>query len=171
MGEQLTGWIHVHHSHQWFWSAQTLERATHKLDGWSPILIQFDSNTRESNSHAKWMFTVPVSGSDLLTCWRATHKLNASSILSSVILIHSNTEEWLTRWMHVHPFSSVVLICKNTRETHSLDACSVILVSSSNLLIHARATHNLHVQPFLSVVLICSTPGEQLTSWILNLPH
>ena len=44
--------------------------------------------------------------------------------------------------MHFQSFSLVVLIC-STLKTHSLDACSAILISGSDLLKHWRKTHRL----------------------------
>ena len=118
---------------------------------------------------------------DLLKNWRVTHCLNACSpihISGSDFL----TGEKLTRWMCIHPFSSVVLICSNTREqltawmhvypilsvvsdplkhwraTHSLDAYSSILVSGSLVPSNSEGwlTIWMHVHPSLSVVLIPS---------------
>ena len=62
--------------------------------------------------------------------------------LSTILDIISGPEmpepgEELTFWMGVHPFLSVALICSSTEEaTHSLDECSHILVSGSDLFKH-----------------------------------
>ena len=102
------------HSHQWFWSAQTL-RATHWLDGCSPILVS------GSDLIKHWRVThsldecspILVSGSDVLKYWRATHSLDGCSPFLSVDLL----KHWrVTHILDVHPFSSVVLICSNIGE-------------------------------------------------------
>ena len=68
---------------------------------------------------------------------------------SSVVLIPSNTEQLeLTVWMHDVPILvSGFYQLKNRRLTHSLNACSPILVSGSHSLKHqrARVTHCLNV--------------------------
>ena len=108
------------HSCQWFWYAQSLE----------------------NNSQAGCMSFLSVVCINLI-CSNTAYILDACS----TILISGShlLEEWLTRWMHVQPDSSVVLICLNTEEW---------------------LTNWTHVQPFLSVVLICSNTGEQLTRWM-----
>ena len=85
-GQGLTNWMGVHHSCQWFRSGQTLER----------------------DSQTGWVFTVLVSGSDLVKHWRGTHILDGCSPFSSVVLIRSNTGEGLTSWMGDQSFSSAV---------------------------------------------------------------
>ena len=47
--------------------------------------------------------------------------------------------------MHVHPFSSVILTRSNMGVTYSLDACSPILMSGSDLVKHVRDSHPGHV--------------------------
>jgi hypothetical protein len=152
------------------------KRETHKLDVCTVILISTsDAQTLESYLQSGWVF---VSGSDILKYWRVTHCLDvcsSSAVLVSFLLICSNTGEWLTAWMCVQQFSSVVLIYSNTREWLTpWMMCSAILVSDSDLLKHWRVTHILDhamvammcVQPFLSVVLICSNTEERLTNWM-----
>ena len=69
-GEWLTYWTFTH-SHQWFWSVQTLE--SDLLPGCTSFF----------------------SDSELLKHWRATHILDICPFLS-VVLICPNTGEWLT---------------------------------------------------------------------------
>ena len=72
------------HSHQWFWSTQTLER----------------------DLHPRHVFSLSCH-SDLLKLWRVTHTLDAClAFLNGSDL----SWEWLTFWIHVQPFLSVVLI-------------------------------------------------------------
>ena len=132
-GEQLelTYWMHVVHSHQ-FWSTQTLE----------------------SDSHAGCMFT-----HSRQWFWSPQTLSNLNSLSGcvtyqflSVVFISLKTEDWLTPWMHVHPFLLVVLIPSNTRELEWLTAW-------------------LCVYPFLSVVLIFSSTGEWLTPWMEVFTH
>ena len=77
-----------------------------------------------------------------LTSWMGVYAF------SSVVSIHWQSKwligEQLTCWMCVHPFLSVVLILKHWRETHRLVECS----------------------PVPSIVLICSNTEEQLTYWM-----
>ena len=98
----------------------------------------------KNNYRLNKIFAIPVSHSDLLKHWRATHTLEGVRPFLSVILICSNTGEQLTNWRGVQPFLSVVLICSNTGE---------------------GPTRWRGVQPFLPVVLICPNTGEQLTCW------
>ena len=63
-------------------------------------------------------------------------------IISEPVMMVEPGEE-LTLWMGVHPFLSVDLICSSTGVTHSLDGCSPVFVSGSDMLKHWRATHSL----------------------------
>ena len=105
----------------------------------------------------------------------------------SVVLICSNTGEWLTSWTDVQPFSSVVLLkCwrvthkldvhsailisgSNTEEwvwvTHKLDKCSIILISGSDLLKWWRATHKLDMYSAIFVSDSDLLKHWRLTSW------
>ena len=128
-GDGLTYWMCVPQSHQWFWSAQTLE--THLLNKCSTIL---------------------VNDSDLLKHWRGTHLLDrCSSILisGSDLLKHR-------RATHNLFISYQFLICSNTgwRGTHSLDGCSSILISDSDILNSWSTTYILDV---FSMYLISKT--------------
>ena len=79
--------------------------------------------------------------------------------------------------MRVHPFWSAVPIQSKSKQkvTHSLDACSPVLVSGPSMLKRGRATHSLdvyppHVHPFSSVVLICSTGESDLHALCIFIP-
>ena len=86
---------------------------------------------------------------------------------SFVNISNLQNEEWLTRWMHVQPFLSVVLIGSNNGEAHILDACTAVLISGSYLLKQWRVTHRLNgCTAVLISVLIRSNDGEQLTAWM-----
>ena len=169
------------HSHQCFWSTQKLER---KLTSW--IVIQpFSSEVLiHSNSEEQTHFLdILISSSDLLKHQRWTHPLDGCSTIlvsGSDLLKHqrgnslagymfSSSCQWfwfaqtmeskLTIWMHVQPFSSVVLICSNSEEqTHSLDN----LISSSGLYKDWRANSlaECMFSHSLSVALIFSNTGE-----------
>ena len=122
-----------------------------------------------------------VSGSDLLK-HRATHNLDACSVIQLFSVIQSNSQtRYVFSQFHQWFWSARRL------ESDSLAVWSAILVSGSDLLKNWRATHSLD-QPFSSVlltwskqritysldahqcstllvVLICSKREEQLTSW------
>ena len=108
--ERLTSWMHVH-------CPAILVSGPDLLNHWrgTHILVV--------------CLAIPVSGPNLLNHWRETHILDTCP----AILV-SSPDLRLTAWMHVQSFSSVVLICSNTREGLTLW---------------------MHVQPFLSAVLIC----------------
>ena len=57
---------------------------------------------------------------------------------------------------------------KHWRATHLLDMCLAILVSSPNLLKHWRATHKLDASGCLAIVISSSAKHlrEQLTCWM-----
>ena len=107
---------------------------------------------------------IPVSGSDLLKYFRATHFLKFQPFLSvvlnysntweqltnwdvcSALLISGsevvNTREQLTSWMQCWTFLLVVLICsKNWEWTHRLDAWPVSSVAQTLTGKHWRETH------------------------------
>ena len=120
------------HSSQWFWSAQTL---THILDPCSVILvIQIYSNTEEGLT--SWIHVQP-SQSLVLICKTLKNYSQAGYMFS-----HSHQCFWSSQEMESNSptgcmlsQSSVILISpKHWRVTHILDACSVILISSSDLL-------------------------------------
>jgi hypothetical protein len=119
-GEKLTCWMHV----------QTFS---------SGILIR-SLQVLESDLHAGHVFSILVSGSNLLKHWRMTH------ILDTCSAIHVSVSGLLKHWRATHtldvqPFLSAILISSNTgRAAHTLDAFSAI-VSGSDLLKHWRATH------------------------------
>ena len=133
------------HSCQWFQLAQTLESNSLPKMSVHPFssVVQISSNTREwltpwmyvhpfmSHNQLKYMRVthtldadshVLISGYDSIKHWRATHTLNAclpNLVRGSDSL---NIGEQLTRWMHVHPFSSGILIWSNTSD-HSQSGC------------------------------------------------
>ena len=153
-------------SHQLFSFAHG--RATHKLNKCQAILI---------------------SDSDPLKYWRpgATHTLHIKfQIFSSVVLICSNTGEWLTRWIYV--FSQWSLSAQTlesdslagcmfnhscqcfwsaqTLQTNSHAGCVQPFLLAVLICWYARVTHMLDVcvQPFSSVVLISSNTEEVSSS-------
>ena len=106
-GERLTPWM-VSHSHHWSDLLNLKDCiATHKLNGYSTILVS------SSDPLIDWRAThflngcsaILIIGSDLLKDWRATYTLNGCSAI---------------------PISGSDLL-KDRRETHSLDRHSAII--------------------------------------------
>ena len=163
----LTCWTHIHHSCQWFWSAQTLKRDSHAgCNACSAVLVSGSDWSNIGKGLTNWIHVQP----------------------SSVVLIFWNTEKGLTCWMNGQPFLSLILICL-TSGTHFLDTCSttdqwfwsaqtqerdLLPGCMSAILICLNTGKGLtrwkNVQPFLSVVLICSNTRDGLTVWMIVQP-
>ena len=173
------------HSCQWFWSTQALEsnsqarcKFTHSCQSfWSSQTLE--RNSLSGCAHPfSWVILVYSKTGE-------THLLD----VCSQWFWSTQKLERLTCWMHVHPFSSVLLICSNTgsyslpgckfshshqcsnplihmRATHSLNTCSAIFVSGSDLLNPQRATHILNV---FSIYLINRTQSHFLQSYQIAL--
>ena len=95
-------WMGVHIiSRQWFWSAQTMERDS--LAGWvfsqSPVSGSDLLKCYRETHMLDWCLANLVSGSDLLKCWTVTHILHFWPIL--LVILISYTREQLTDWMIV----------------------------------------------------------------------
>ena len=202
-GEQLTCWM-FRCSCQWFWSAQSMEsdsQTGHVISNscqWFWLAQTLDSNSQSRQMFSQschWFWFAQVLKSDSLaegmfhSCqqfWsaktqKATHRLDECVFSHSHQWFWSDqTLEWLTIWMHVQPFLSVVLIC-SWRVTHMLDRqfSSVVLkqwsdshpghmlatlISGSHLIKHWRTTHLLDTcSATLVSVSICLNTKEQLT--------
>ena len=165
--DSLPRWV-ITHSHQWFQSAQKLVRDLQT--GWvfTRSCQQFKSAQKlVSDSLPRWVFARSCQWSwsnteEWLTNWMGIHRF------SSVVPISTNKGEKLTTWMDVHPFLSVVLICSNTWE--KLTAWMGVHQFSSVVLICLKTGEGLTswmgVLPLLTVILNCSYSGEGITSWM-----
>ena len=88
--------------------------------------------------------------------------------LSSLQTLERNSQPGCMQCVQL--FSSVILICsKSWRATHILSVCSMVPVSSSDLLKHQRATHILNM---CSVILISGfnllKHRKMLTCWMCH---
>ena len=138
------------------------------------LVVMTWSNVREQLTNWIWVQLVL---SVVLKHWRATHMLD---MCSAVLVCGSQTLESdslarcvFSQWQ---PFLSVVLICSNTGEwltnteewvwmTHKLDKWSAILISGSNLFKWWRATHKLDMYSAIFVSDSDLLKHWRLTSW------
>ena len=128
-GKWLTHWMVFSQSHQWFWSAQGLERDSHPVH--SVIL---------------------VSGSGLLKNQGRTYFLDTYLAILISGTDPSTVREQLTRWMGVQPVSSVIHLLNYWRATYNLDVCSAIingsdLQTSFEKILHSRSVRHVNLRP------------------------